>query len=128
MKDRVEIHWDDLELAFTMEALETQSYLDLRTGNVELAANDLIGEEAGLSEEDVEAGFAAGYLIRIEPLSSREEYRWMVEFADTVRDPPVWPKCSQSRSTERQRFAGSKMFCTTRPRNESAGLSSTRNE
>lgn len=86
MTHRIEIDWEDLGLAFTMGGLETQSYLDVRTGKVELAANDLIGEDGGLSEEEVEAGYAEGYLIRVEPPSSREEYRWMAEFADTVSD------------------------------------------
>ncbi len=87
MARRIQIDRDDLELAFTMGSLETGSYLDVRTGKIELAANDLTGEDSGLSEEEVETGYAEGRLIRVEPLSSREEYRWMAEFADTVSDP-----------------------------------------
>jgi hypothetical protein len=86
MAHRVPIDWDDLEIALTVRMDEQSSYLDLRTGKVELAANEIIGSDAGLSEEEVETGFAEGYLIPIEPLSSQVEYRWMAEFTETVAD------------------------------------------
>lgn len=84
MTRKIPIDRDDLELAFTMHSEEQRSYLDLNTGKIELAANDLIGHDAGLSEEEVETGFAEGYLVPIEPLSSSDEYQWMVEFTETV--------------------------------------------
>lgn len=86
MAQRVPIDWDDLEIALTMHMDEQSSYLDLRTGKIELAANEIIGADAGLSEEEVETGFAEGYLIPVEPLSSRVEYRWMAKFAETIAD------------------------------------------
>ena len=86
MAHRVPIDWDDLEIALTMHSDEQTSYLDLRTGKVELSANEVIGSDVGLSEEDVETGFTEGYLIRVEPLSSQIEYRWMAAFAETVAD------------------------------------------
>jgi hypothetical protein len=84
MAQRVPVDWDDLELALTMHSDEQSCYLNLRTGKIELAANSLTGDDVGLSEEEVEAGFAEGYLIPVEPISSRVEYDWMVEFAETV--------------------------------------------
>ena len=86
MAHRVPIDWDDLEIALTMHSDEQTSYLDLRTGKVELSANEVIGSDVGLSEEEVETGFTEGYLIRVEPLSSQIEYRWMAAFAETVAD------------------------------------------
>ena len=86
MAHRVPIDWDDLEIALTMHSDEQTSYLDLRTGKVELGANEVIGSDVGLSEEEVETGFTEGYLIRVEPLSSQIEYRWMAAFAETVAD------------------------------------------
>jgi hypothetical protein len=83
MARQVSIDWDDLELALSMNTDEARSYLDLRTGKVELASNDFIGD-VGMSREEVETGFIEGYLIRIEPVSSHTEYRWMAEFAETV--------------------------------------------
>ena len=86
MTHRLPIDWDVLEIALTMHMEEVSNYLDLRTGKVELAANELLGNDAGLSEEEVQTGFLKGYLIHIEPLSSSVEYRWMVEFAENVVD------------------------------------------
>lgn len=86
MAHRVPIDWDDLEIALTMHSDEQTSYLDLRTGKVELGSNEVIGSDVGLSEEEVETGFTEGYLIRVEPLSSQIEYRWMAAFAETVAD------------------------------------------
>ena len=86
MAHRVPIDWNDLEIALTMHMDEQSSYLNLRTGKVELTANETIGSDVGLSEEEVETGFAEGYLIPIEPLSSQTEYRWMADFAETVAD------------------------------------------
>jgi hypothetical protein len=86
MTHRIPIDWDELEIALTMHMEEVSNYLDLRTGRVELAANELLGNDAGLSEEEVQTGFLKGYLIHIEPLSSSVEYGWMVEFAETVAD------------------------------------------
>lgn len=86
MTHKIPIDWDELELALTMHSEEMSNYLNLKTGKVELAANDFVGHDAGLSEEEVEAGFGEGYLVPIEPLSSSLEYGWMVEFAGTVTD------------------------------------------
>ncbi len=86
MAQRVPVDWDDLELALTMHSDEQRCYLNLRTGKIELAANSFTADDVGLSEEEVETGFAEGYLIRVEPISSRVEYGWMAEFAETVAD------------------------------------------
>lgn len=86
MTHRIPIDWDELEIALTMNMGEVSNYLDLRTGKVELAANEFLGDGVGLSEEEVQTGFIEGYLIHIEPLSSSLEYGWMVEFAETVAD------------------------------------------
>jgi hypothetical protein len=84
MTQRVPVDWDDLELALTMHSDEQSAYLNLRTGKIELVAHSFTGDDVGLSEEEVETGFAEGYLIPVEPISSRVEYGWMAEFAETV--------------------------------------------
>jgi hypothetical protein len=86
MAHTIRIDWDELEIALMMNLEEQKNYLDLGTGQVEMAANDFTGTDVGLSEEEVEAGFSEGYLIRIEPLSSSVEYGWMADFAETVAD------------------------------------------
>ena len=125
MTRKVPIDWDDLELAFTMHSEEQSSYLDLKTGKVELAANDLTGRDAGLSEEEVETGFAEGYLVPIEPPSSSDEYQWMVEFTETVADRRC-ASCWTSPLTVAARFAGSKPCFPNIPPNASVGLHSTK--
>jgi NOL1/NOP2/fmu family ribosome biogenesis protein len=86
MARRIPIDWDFFELAFTMNSDEVKNCLDLRTGKVELAANEVTGTDIGLSEEEIETGFSEGYLVRVDPVSSQTEYRWMARFADTVAD------------------------------------------
>ena len=92
MGQKLPIDWDDLELAFTMHMEEQTSYLDLRTGKVEISIDPMLVGEAGPSEEEIESGVAKGYLIHIEPISSSVEYGWMVEFAESVTDPRLREK------------------------------------
>jgi hypothetical protein len=84
---RVPIDWDDLEIALTTQMDEWASYLDLRTGKVQMVHLDPFRDEDDeLSEEEVEAGLAEGYLVHIDPLPSSVEYGWMAEFAASVID------------------------------------------
>jgi hypothetical protein len=92
MARSVPIDWDDLEMALTMHMEEHTCYLNLRTGKVEMAADSLLGDDVGPSEEEIDTGLAEGYLIHIEPLSSSVEYDWMVEFAESVSDPRLREK------------------------------------
>jgi hypothetical protein len=46
----------------------------------------LADDDDGLSEDEIDAGLDAGRLIHVEPLGSEVEYRWMEEFAGTVRN------------------------------------------
>jgi len=88
---RVPVDWGDLEMALTSPMDEWACYLDLRTGQVRMVHVAPFGDgEDELSEEEIDAGLAAGDLVRIEPLPSSEEYEWMVEFADSVADPRLW--------------------------------------
>jgi hypothetical protein len=43
-------------------------------------------DDDGLSEDEIDVGINAGRLIHVEPLGSEVEYRWMEEFAGTVRN------------------------------------------
>ena len=123
MTHRIPIDWDDLEIALTMHMEEVSNYLDLRTGRVELAANELLGNDAGLSEEEVQTGFLKGYLIHIEPLSSSVEYGWMVEFAETVADRRLREKLDVALDG-RGAFRRFKDVLAIIPPNASAGLHS----
>src|SRR5687768_3582509 len=71
--NKIPIHWDDLESAFERNAPDTESFLDLTTGQVvSLMAGD---PEAPSLKQKVAANITN--YTRVEPASSREQYRWM---------------------------------------------------
>jgi hypothetical protein len=82
----VPIAWEALEDAFENNAPEVHSYLNLDSG-------DVIRIVDGIAEPATHARIAAdaGYL-RIEPVSSREQYRWMERFIATVEEPDLRQK------------------------------------
>lgn len=82
---RVPIHWDDLESAFERNAPDSESFLDVQTGQVvSLLAGD---PEAPLLKNKVATNITN--YIRIEPASSREQYRWMERFVGSVTEPTL---------------------------------------
>jgi hypothetical protein len=82
---KIPIHWDDLESAFERNSPDTESFLDTVGGHViSLQAGD---PEAPSLKAKV-AQNIANYL-RIDPASSREQYRWMERFVGSVTDPPL---------------------------------------
>jgi hypothetical protein len=84
---RVPVNWDDLEMALTSNDAEWTCYLDVRTGDVHMIPVDRLDDDRDLpSEEELDDALAGGHLVRVEPLGSRVEYRWMEEFAETVGD------------------------------------------
>ena len=81
----IAIHWDDLESAFERNAPDTESFLDLTTGQV---VSILAGDpEAAFLKQKV-ASAITNY-TRVEPASSREQYRWMERFVGSVTEPPL---------------------------------------
>lgn len=82
---RVPVDWEELEWALTDHGGETSHYLDLGTGMIELS-QEFGSDGDGLSEDEVEEGIDDGRLIYIEPLPSSVEYRWMEEFAGSMKD------------------------------------------
>jgi hypothetical protein len=82
----VPIAWEALEDAFENNAPEVHSYLNLETG-------DVIRIVDGVAEPSTHARIAsdAGYM-RVEPVSSREQYRWMERFIATVEEPDLHQK------------------------------------
>lgn len=78
----LDLDWDALEIAVERNATDTESFLDLTTGKVvTIAAGDV---EAAVRKQEVAAN-PRGYL-RVEPASSREQYRWMEKFVGSVSD------------------------------------------
>jgi hypothetical protein len=83
VKRKIPIHWDDLESAFERNSPDTESFLDGTTGQVvTITAGD--PEAASLK---VKVASHIANFIRVDPASSREQYRWMERFVGSVVDP-----------------------------------------
>lgn len=82
----VPIAWEALEDAFENNAPEVHSYLNLETG-------DVVRIVDGVAEPATHARIAADpSYMRIDPVSSREQYRWMERFIATVEEPELRQK------------------------------------
>jgi hypothetical protein len=79
---RIDLDWDALEIAVERNSPETDSYLDLTSGRVlTITSGD---PEAALNRQSVSENIRN--FLRIEPASSREQYRWMERFVGSVAD------------------------------------------
>jgi hypothetical protein len=76
----VPIDWEALEDAFENNAPEVHSYLHVPTG-------DVLRIVDGIADPQMHARIAADpNYLRIEPVSSREQYRWMERFIPMLDD------------------------------------------
>jgi hypothetical protein len=74
------VDWEALEDAFENNAPEVHSYLHLLTGEV-LRVVD------GIADPEMHSRIASDQAyMRVEPVSSREQYRWMERFIPMVED------------------------------------------
>jgi hypothetical protein len=79
----VPVDWEALEDAFENNAPEVHSYLHLDTGEV-LRVVD------GIADPEMHARIASdSNYMRVDPVSSREQYRWMERFIPMVEDPEL---------------------------------------
>jgi len=81
----IPIRWNELEMAFERNAPDTESFVDARTGEVVVVVD-------GQPEcADLRAKVIAGgeQFVKIEPASSREQYKWMEQFVAMVEDPAL---------------------------------------
>lgn len=79
-KQRVPIVWEALEDAFENNAPEVHSYLHVGTGEV-------IRIVDGIADPSMHARIVKDpSCLRVDPVSSREQYRWMERFVATVED------------------------------------------
>ena len=82
----VPVDWEALEDAFENNAPEVHSYLQLSTGEV-LRVVDGVADP----QMHVRIASDANYL-RVDPVSSREQYRWMERFIPLVEEPELKAK------------------------------------
>lgn len=80
---KLEISWEALEDAFENNAPEVHSYLHLATGEV-LRVVDGVADPAMHQRIASDPSY-----LRVDPVSSREQYRWMERFIATVSDPDL---------------------------------------
>ena len=86
----IPIDWEALEDAFENNAPEVHSYLHLGTG-------DVLRVVDGVADPQMHARIAADpNYLRIDPVSSREQYRWMERYIPMVEDPDLQGKLSQA--------------------------------
>lgn len=86
----VPVDWEALEDAFENNAPEVHSYLHLATGEV-LRIVD------GIADPQMHARIAAdNNYVRVDPVSSREQYRWMERFIPMVDDPELRSKLTSA--------------------------------
>src|SRR5438309_1771159 len=78
----IPIRWADLESAFERNAPDIESFLDSRTGEV-ATVMETAPDAAELRQRVTTGGEA---YIRVEPASSREQYKWMEHFVTSVTD------------------------------------------
>ena len=86
----IPVDWEALEDAFENNAPEVHSYLHL-------AAGDVLRVVDGVADPQMHARIAADpTYLRIDPVSSREQYRWMERFIPMVENPELSEKLTQA--------------------------------
>jgi hypothetical protein len=81
----IALDWDALETAVERNAPDTESFLDRSNGQViTVVAGD---PEAPLRKRQIAENIHN--FVRVEPASSREQYRWMERFVSSVAEPAL---------------------------------------
>jgi hypothetical protein len=78
----VTINWSDLEIAFERNSPDQESFLDLENGDL-LA---IIEGEPDAASRRAKVANNPDRFLRVDPASSREQYRWMERFVASVSD------------------------------------------
>lgn len=80
---KVPVAWEALEDAFENNASEVHSYLHTESG-------DVVRLVDGVADPGVQSRIASDALyLHVDPVSSREQYRWMERFIETVTEPDL---------------------------------------
>ena len=79
----IAVRWAELATAVERNAPDTESFLDSRTGEV----ITLVDAAPGSQELRTRVMSGGDAFIRVEPASSREQYKWMERFVVGVTDP-----------------------------------------
>lgn len=79
----IAVRWTELETAVERNAPDTESFLDTRTGEVVT----LMESAPGVAELRSRVMAGGDAFLRVEPASSREQYKWMERFVAGVTEP-----------------------------------------
>jgi len=79
----IAVRWAELETAVERNAPDTESFLDTRSGEV----ITLVDSAPNVSELRSRVMAGGDAFLRVEPASSREQYKWMERFVAGVTDP-----------------------------------------
>ncbi|MBN2525047.1 MAG: hypothetical protein JXR76_01555 [Deltaproteobacteria bacterium] len=83
----VAIDWAELEGALENNSPELHSFLNKSSGDVIRIFNGTDNAERRLQEVEADPSY-----VYIEPISSREQYRWMEEYIEEMEDCPLKDK------------------------------------
>jgi hypothetical protein len=81
----ITVNWSDLEIAFERNSPDQESFLDLENGDL----LSIVDGEPDAAARRAKVAASPGRYLRIDPASSREQYRWMERFVSSVADPPL---------------------------------------
>ena len=81
----INVNWSDLEIAFERNSPDQESFLDLENGDL-LA---IIEGEPDAAARRARVAAHPDRFLRIDPASSREQYRWMERFVGSVSEPAL---------------------------------------
>jgi len=81
----ITVNWSDLEIAFERNSPDQESFLDLENGDL----LSIVDGEPDAAARRARVAANPNRYLRIDPASSREQYRWMERFVASVSDPPL---------------------------------------
>jgi hypothetical protein len=81
----ITVNWSDLEIAFERNSPDQESFLDLENGDL----LSIVDGEPDAAARRAKVSTSPDRYQRVDPASSREQYRWMERFVGSVSDPPL---------------------------------------
>ena len=81
----ITVNWSDLEIAFERNSPDQESFLDLENGDL----LSIVDGEPDAAARRAKVAANPGRYLRVDPASSREQYRWMERFVGSVVDEPL---------------------------------------
>ena len=81
----INVNWSDLEIAFERNSPDQESFLDLENGDL----LSIIEGEPDAAARRARVAAHPDRFLRVDPASSREQYRWMERFVGSVSEPAL---------------------------------------